>query len=209
MATAVILVIGGAGATGKSSLSRVLARRLGVAVLDQDVVTNPLMGRLAEAHDIPLDFGHPLLTGATRDARYRCLTDTAALNASVGVGSILVAPFTAEVSSEVAWGAFTASVAPGVPVLIWLHLDAERLAARRSRRNLPRDRGTQPEPVMPAHGIPAVVLDADLPLDRAIPPILRAVAAAKRRGTPAPASEADPALCAPCAPSPARLAEVE
>ena len=209
MATAVILVIGGAGATGKSSLSRVLARRLGVAVLDQDVVTNPLMGRLAEAHDIPLDFGHPLLTGATRDARYRCLTDTAALNASVGVGSILVAPFTAEVSSEVAWGAFRAWGAPGVRGWPCRPGAGERLAARRSRRNLPRDRGTQPEPVMPAHGIPAVVLDADLPLDRAIPPILRAVAAAKRRGTPAPASEADPALCAPCAPSPARLAEVE
>lgn len=154
-----VVCIGGAGATGKSTVGRALARQLRAALIDQDVSTNPLMAEIARARGIALDFTNPLLTGTVRDARYQCLTDAAALNAHVGVDTVLVAPFTSEVASTDSWARLAASVRPGRALLIWLTLDPAVLAQRRHDRGFDRDREPHRAAVMPAHGIPAVMVD--------------------------------------------------
>ena len=158
-----VVCIGGAGATGKSTVGRALARQLRAALIDQDLATNPLMAEVARARGIGLDFTDPWLTGQVRTARYQCLTDSAALNAQCGVDTILVAPFSAEVASVEQWAQLCASVSPGRTVLVWLSVDAATLQQRRSRRNLDRDRVPQPSPVTPADGIPAVTLGVSTP----------------------------------------------
>lgn len=154
-----VVCIGGAGATGKSTVGRALARQLRAALIDQDVTTNPLMAEVARVQGISMDFTHPFLTGPVRDARYRCLTDTAALNAHVGVDTILVAPFTAEVASTEAWASLCTSIRPGRAVLAWLSLEATLLQQRRRTRGFDRDREPFRPASRPADGIPAVMVD--------------------------------------------------
>ncbi|MDT4976001.1 MAG: hypothetical protein QOG98_1759, partial [Pseudonocardiales bacterium] len=62
------LVVCGAPASGKSTLGRALATRLGAAILDQDVLTAPLVA-VVSALLGSADLDSPELAGATRAAR--------------------------------------------------------------------------------------------------------------------------------------------
>lgn len=136
-----LVAIGGIPGSGKSTLGQALAGRLGAALLDLDTLTNPLLALLAATTGAGDDLDHPSLRGAVRDARYRCLADTAAQVASAGCSAIAVAPFTAELAEPIAWHQFpgrgldqTAS-----KVLICVHVDPAVARQRRGDRGLPRD----------------------------------------------------------------------
>ena len=137
------LLVAGPAASGKSSLGRVLARRLHGAVLDQDVLTNPLVAVVASLVGAGDDLDHPRLRELVRDARYDCLLDSAGLQLRCGTPAVLVAPFTSETRDPERWEAverrLRASGATAVH-LVWLEASAQLLERRLRLRAAPRDR---------------------------------------------------------------------
>ena len=89
------VLIAGDPATGKSTLGTLLARHLGAAILDLDVLTGPLTGTIARLAGVA-DLSDPVLAALTRDARYATLLDVAEATVRVGLSAVLVAPFSAE-----------------------------------------------------------------------------------------------------------------
>jgi predicted kinase len=134
-------VIAGAPGTGKSALGTQLSRRIGAALLDQDVLTGPLTAVVAELIGAePGDLGDPRVRSATRTATYDALTGTAAGCLAAGVPTVLVAPFTTERSDPAAWAGFVARLrAPGGVLLVWTTCPAHELARRLAARAAPRD----------------------------------------------------------------------
>ncbi len=101
-ATRALLVTGPAG-SGKSTLAAAVAGRVGAALLDQDVLTNPLVAIVADLLGAGDDIDHPRLRALVRDVRYAVLLDVAEAPLALGLDVVMVAPFTAEVSSTQAW----------------------------------------------------------------------------------------------------------
>jgi predicted kinase len=133
------VLIGGAPATGKSTLATALAPRLRAAVLDLDVATGPLtevVSRLAG----PADLADPRLAELTRAPRYDTLFALAADILRAGLPVVLVAPFTAE-RSPAGWDAMAhrLSAHAATLTLVWLRLPDDRLIARLRRRDAARD----------------------------------------------------------------------
>jgi predicted kinase len=165
------LLIGGAPATGKSTLAGALAPRLGAALLDLDVATGPLTSVVAGLLGAT-DLSAPELAARTRAPRYETLFALAAENLRAGLSVVLVAPFTAE-RTAAGWHATVDRLQPYAdgPVLVWLHLPPGELAGRLIRRAATRDRDklrspdaflatVDPDP--PA--VPHLALDAMLPV---------------------------------------------
>ena len=175
MATAI--VVAGPPASGKSSLGRALARRLPAALLDQDVLTRPLVAVVAGLVGAGDDLDHPRLRGLVRDARYECLLDSAGLQLRCGTHVVIVAPFTAETMEPVRWQTVQARLqASGATAvhLVWLEASAQLLERRLRRRAAPRDRARLADPArlqawlagLRSPAVPAVPVDACLPPDR-------------------------------------------
>jgi predicted kinase len=136
---AAVLVTGWPG-SGKSTVGRRVARRLGAALVDQDTVTGPLVAVVAElvgTHDLD----DPRLAGPTRQARYETVVAVAEDNLRAGVPVVLVAPFTLERRDLHAWQALERrlSAAGGAPVLVWLQLEPSAVVGRLQARGAPRD----------------------------------------------------------------------
>ena len=125
--------------SGKSTLGRAVAARIGACLLDLDTATNPLIAQIAALTDAGDDLDHPTLRGAVRDARYRCLTDLAAENVRVGCPVVLVAPFTREAADTEAWQQLAHAMRPGVPLLIWVDVPPAVALQRRQQRGHARD----------------------------------------------------------------------
>lgn len=167
------LLVAGPPASGKSTLGRTLARRLPGALLDQDVLTGPLVAVVAGLVDAGDDLDHPRLRELVRDARYDCLLDAAALQLRCGLHAVLVAPFTAETQDPERWQAverrLRASGASAVH-LVWLEAPAQLLERRLRLRAAPRDRPRLADPVarqawlsgIRPPVVPAVTVDASL-----------------------------------------------
>jgi predicted kinase len=137
------VLLSGAPASGKSTLSHLVARGLRAAVIGQDVATGPLVDvvqRLAGVDDLD----DPRLTGLTREPRYRVVLDLAVDNLAVGLPVVLVAPFTAERCDSAAWSAThdRLAAAGGAPLLVWLRIEPSevlrRLRERRAARDAPK-----------------------------------------------------------------------
>jgi predicted kinase len=88
------ILIGGAPATGKSTLAAALAARLGAALLDLDVATGPLTNVVSDLIGAA-DLGDPRMAQLTRAPRYATLFALAEDNLRVGMSVVLVAPFSA------------------------------------------------------------------------------------------------------------------
>jgi predicted kinase len=137
-----VVVVCGPPATGKSTLGAALARALGAALLDQDVVTGPLTAAVARQLGTD-DLDSPALGGATRTARYETLHAAAEDNLRVGHPVVLVAPYTTERRDPAAWQrpADQLRAAGGTPFMVWLHLAPAGLLVRLRERSAARDRG--------------------------------------------------------------------
>ncbi|MDG4825487.1 AAA family ATPase [Asanoa sp. WMMD1127] len=135
------VLVAGPPASGKTVLGAALAGRLRAALLDLDVLTNPLtavVGDLVGTHDVD----DPRLVAATRRARYDTVYAAAVDNLAAGIPVVLVAPFTTERRDPGAWRAAAdrLTAAGGRPSLVWLRADRALLADRMSSRAADRDR---------------------------------------------------------------------
>lgn len=135
-------VVAGAPATGKSVLGAALARRIGAALLDQDVMTGPLTAVVAQLVGAdPGDLDDGRVRSLTREASYDAIVDTARGCLAAGVPAVMVAPFTAERSDPAAWRRLAGRLgAPGGVALIWTTCPPAELVRRLAARSAPRDR---------------------------------------------------------------------
>ena len=138
--TSSVWCLAGPPGSGKSTLGRSVAARLGACVLDLDTATNPLLAQLAALTGAGDDLDHPSLRGTIREARYRCLTDLAAENVQAGRSAVLIAPFTREVTDPAAWQHLADRLRPVTPVLVWVTVSPAVALLRRQRRGQSRDR---------------------------------------------------------------------
>ena len=89
-----LILIAGEPASGKSTLGRSLARKLGAAYLDMDTISFPFLERfIREDHGFKDSSRY---RDHYRDAEYRSLLATAADNLATGIDCIVVAPFRIE-----------------------------------------------------------------------------------------------------------------
>jgi predicted kinase len=172
-------------AAGKSTVGRVLARRLSAALIDQDTATAPLVGVVADLVGVH-DPDDARLAGPTRRARYETVTALAEDNLRVGNPVVLVAPFTDERRDLHAWLALDRRLraAGGSPLLVWLRLQpatmVQRLRARGAARDLAKAADTAAfmaaldvaEPVGPH-----LTVDGESPTDDLVRTVLAALAA--------------------------------
>lgn len=133
-------MVTGAPGAGKTATGREVARQLGAALLDLDSLTNPLVDLLVEAwggEGYDDESVAPLL----RDARYECLLAAAEDCLGAGTSVVLVAPFTSERRSAVAWEwlADRLRASGGEPLLAWLHITTDELGRRLVARSADRD----------------------------------------------------------------------
>ncbi|MDO5678193.1 MAG: AAA family ATPase [Propionibacteriaceae bacterium] len=127
---------------GKTTMGRALARALQAALLDLDVMTNPLVDVIAEQVGVPGDYADPDLARVVRGPRYACLVDTAVDCLEARVPVVLVAPFTKERTDEAAWAKLAGALgnAGGQAHMVWLRADGDLVRARMTERGALRDR---------------------------------------------------------------------
>jgi predicted kinase len=142
-----VVLLTGAPGTGKSTLGRLVAGRLQAALLDQDVVTKPLVDVVRLLADLD-DLDDPRLAGLTRAARYEVLAAAAVDNLAAGVPVVLVAPYTAERAGPQAWAELRSRLvaAGGVPLLVWLSLEPAEIVRRLRERGAARDQARLRDP---------------------------------------------------------------
>ena len=139
--TPAVYVVAGRARSGKTTIGRALAQHIGATLLDQDVLTNPLMSQIARIAGVAEhDLDHPALTaGPIRRARYQCLVDAAVDNISIGRPAVLVAPFTQEIRDRKKWSETFADLGDAPMTLVWVTVPPEVAERRRRARGLPRD----------------------------------------------------------------------
>jgi predicted kinase len=137
------ILLTGAPATGKTTVGRLVAGALRAALIDQDVVTGPLVAAIAG--DVDLD-GPPGV--ALRAARYESIIATAEDCLSVGTSAVLVAPFTTERSHPDAFRLLAARFAAvgASTTMVWLTAPVDVLVARMAARGAGRDAGKLADP---------------------------------------------------------------
>jgi predicted kinase len=135
-----VVVLSGPPASGKSTLSHLVARDLRAAVIDQDIATGPLIEVVQRLVGVD-DLDDPRLARLTRDARYRVVLDLAVDNLTAGIPVVLVAPFTAERAEPAAWAETHDRLvaAGGAPMLVWLRLEPAEMLRRLRERASDRD----------------------------------------------------------------------
>lgn len=134
------VLLSGPPASGKSTLSHLVARALRAAVIDQDVATAPLVDVVARLAGVD-DLDDPRLAGLTREPRYRVVLDIAVDNLTAGLPVVMVAPFSTERSDPAAWSAThdRLEAAGGRPLLVWLRLSPAEVLRRLRERGAARD----------------------------------------------------------------------
>ncbi|MBM6401031.1 AAA family ATPase [Phycicoccus sonneratiae] len=157
-----LLCVGGPPGSGKTTVGALVARAAGVALVDLDSVTTPLLEAVAAADGLPVDLDSPRFA-ALREARYACLAAVVADCVRSGVDVVAVAPFTRE-AADGSWSAWGAAAGATSVTTCWLHVPADLLATRVRARGLARDLAKAGAPVPAATVAPASV---DLLVDAA------------------------------------------
>jgi predicted kinase len=161
------ILVGGAPATGKSTLATALAPRLGAAILDLDTATLPLTTVISTLIGVA-DLADPRIARLTRTPRYDTLFALARDILRAGLPVVLVAPFTTERSLD-RWPTVSRRLGTEA-TLVWLHLPKHLLIERLARRNAARDadKMAHPETFLAGldHSLPAgphLAVDAAAP----------------------------------------------
>lgn len=169
-----VIAVAGVAGSGKTTLGRALAAELGLPILDLDQLTNPLLDRL---HATAM--GPHWLSGAdavaVRDGRYAALRAAAADIVGIGVGVVLVAPFTAELTGGAPWGVLCSAVAPARVDVVHLDGSPELVRARRQQRGEPRDALRADDCPARPPAVPHVRVDAALSTHQQLFRALRAL----------------------------------
>jgi predicted kinase len=177
------VLLAGFPGSGKSTVGRALARRLGAALVDQDTVTGPLVAVVAELVGVH-DLDDARLAEPTRRARYDTVVDVAEDNLRIGTPVVLVAPFSLERRDLQAWESVDRRLraAGGTPLLVWLHLDPAAVVGRLQARGAARDLAKLADPAAFAAGLrrgepvgPHLLVDAERPPDDIAGDILSAL----------------------------------
>lgn len=135
------LLIAGPPASGKSMVGASLAKRLGAALIDLDVATEPLLSVIRSLLHVD-DVDDPRLATLTRADRYETIIRLAEDNLRVGNTVVLVAPFTEERRNFHNWEELVDRLhraTGGAVTLIWLHLSRGELLQRMRSRRADRD----------------------------------------------------------------------
>jgi predicted kinase len=179
------VVVAGPPASGKSSLGARLARATGAALLDQDVMTRPLVAVVAGLLGTPTDdLDDPRLRAVSRDAVYRTLLDTAVANLTSGIPVVLIAPFARERADPRRWQRVHVRLeaAGGAPTLLWMRCSTDELLSRMDARAAPRDRAKLADPkkhltagVLAPPAVAHTVIDATSSADRQLAQALAAL----------------------------------
>ncbi len=167
----VVIAVAGPAGSGKTTLGRALAMALGLPLLDLDQLTNPLLDRLTGAGP-----GGQWLAATdasvVRDGRYAALRATAADIVSVGVGVVLVAPFTSELAGGDAWTLLNHAVEPSRLTVVHLSGPPALLQARRQQRAEARDTFRHNEPAPPAPVVEHLSVEAAWTTDQQLSRVL-------------------------------------
>lgn len=126
--------------SGKTTTGHALAVEKSAALLDLDSLTNPLVSVVSDLiKSDNLDGAE--LSAAVRSPRYRALSAVAQDCLKVGVSTVLVAPFTAEISDQETLTNFTSPLTEvgARSVLIWLEISPKTLLKRLELRGAARD----------------------------------------------------------------------
>lgn len=140
MKTLPAVLLSGAAASGKTTLSHLLAREMHAAVIGQDVATGPLVDVIQRLVGVD-DLDDPGLARLTRGPRYRAVLDLAVDNLTAGMPVVLVAPFSTERADPIAWAAThdRLAAAGATPLLVWLRLEPTEMLRRLRDRGAARD----------------------------------------------------------------------
>ncbi|GAA3396749.1 AAA family ATPase [Cryptosporangium minutisporangium] len=177
------VLITGAPATGKSTVGRLVAGALHAALLDQDVVTGPLV---AAVETLTGDAGLDGPVGrALRAARYEAIVAAAEDCLAVGTSAVLVAPFTTERSDADAYRVLAERFATvgATTTLVWLTAPMRVLLARMAARGADRDAGKLADPagyftpgVLAAPMVPHIAVNAGAPPESQLAEIVSSLA---------------------------------
>jgi sugar-phosphatase len=154
-------MVAGVAGSGKTTLGRAIASRLGLPLLDLDQLTNPLLDAIG--HLLP---GDHWLSGPdsalVREGRYASLRTAAADIVSLGQGVVLVAPFTAELRGGAEWQAWAAALGAARVNVIHLVGAPELLNARRAARGENRDAFRPTDDAAESAAVPHLRIEAAL-----------------------------------------------
>lgn len=134
-----LVLVAGPAASGKSTVSRALAARLGAALFDLDTLSLPLLE--ANLEEDPGFKDSARYREFYREAEYRALFDLAIENIGLGIDCIATAPFTSERANPKLIAGLRARCgrplyAVGIVVSIDVATQRRNLRARAARRDL-------------------------------------------------------------------------
>lgn len=174
-------MVAGPAGSGKTTLGQALALRVRARHLDLDDVTADLVAEFLAAHP---DLDHASAFRELRTRRYRELAAQAreSLAARPLDDLVLIAPFTAEISSDDLWRAWLADVdtAPDRAHLVWLSVSPQERLRRMAVRAAARDvstlaaaEGGDGLPRLDPPAVPCLILDALLPIPTQVDSVLQ------------------------------------
>ncbi|CAH0233332.1 Shikimate kinase [Rhodococcoides fascians] len=157
-----VLVVAGAAGSGKTTLGRELARRLGTALLDLDTLTNPLLEEMDSLMEGPHWNSAGPHSERIRAGRYAVVRAAARDLVQLGQRPVLVAPFTRELTGAPEWTLLVNELSPAATKVIHVDGSPELLARRRAARGAYRDAHRPVDPPARTPSIPHLRVDAEL-----------------------------------------------
>jgi DNA-binding transcriptional regulator YhcF (GntR family) len=137
-----VVLIGGYAGSGKSELSRILARETGWAMLDKDTLTRPVVERALEALDLSAnDRESPVYLNEIRPREYEALSGATLENLQCGNSVIATAPFIREFA-DAAWLKRTLDAFDGLNAgvtVVWVYCDTRTMHTYLRGRGAARD----------------------------------------------------------------------
>lgn len=137
-----VVMIGGYAGSGKSELSRIIARETGWALLDKDTITRPVVERALEALGCsPHDRDSDVYLSEVRPREYEAMAAAIQENLECGTSVIATAPYVREFANG-AWLERTANAYAAYNALltvVWVYCDTRTMHTYLRRRGAARD----------------------------------------------------------------------